>query len=390
MAIRVFVRFKGRHRNLLLYYIDPETGRDVSRSAKTKDQREAERAALKLEEELIKGRGADGSGWEHFKTRFQDEHLAALSKHTRKAFRTALNHFERIIKVGSLSSVSASTLSVFQAALLRDKMPVTTIASYLGHLRAAFNWAEAVGIIAKAPRVKLPKIGKRHMGRGRPITQAEFERMLAACPKVVKFTPFPWRRFLTLLWYSGLRLNEALILSWDSGPLQVILDAEPYPLIIYHAEGHKSGEDSAIPLPPDFTAWLAETPPEHRHGLVAPLRRQTGKPFDADKASRVISEIGEAAGIRVNDKGKVASAHDFRRSFGTRWAMKVRPVTLQRMMRHKRLETTMAFYVGLSTVDIGDDLWQSVPKSVPKTASREDNASVAPAQKPGNLRVAGA
>jgi len=34
------------------------------------------------------------------------------------------------------------------------------------------------------------------------------------------------------------------------------------------------------------------------------------------------------------DTNKYASAHDLRRSFGTRWAKRVMPVVLQKLMRH--------------------------------------------------------
>lgn len=40
---------------------------------------------------------------------------------------------------------------------------------------------------------------------------------------------------------------------------------------------------------------------------------------------------------------KYASAHDFRRSFGERWAKVVMPAVLQQMMRHKSILTTMRY-----------------------------------------------
>ncbi len=40
---------------------------------------------------------------------------------------------------------------------------------------------------------------------------------------------------------------------------------------------------------------------------------------------------------------KYASAHDFRGSFGERWAKIVMPAVLQRMMRHKSILTTMRY-----------------------------------------------
>ncbi len=60
----------------------------------------------------------------------------------------------------------------------------------------------------------------------------------------------------------------------------------------------------------------------------------------------------------VNEaEGKYASAHDLRRSFGTRWAPRVKPATLQLLMRHKSIETTMKYYVCQDSDDVADELW---------------------------------
>jgi integrase len=78
------------------------------------------------------------------------------------------------------------------------------------------------------------------------------------------------------------------------------------------------------------------------------------------RAGRVISEIGEKAEVLVNSlEGKYASAHDLRRSFGTRWAARVKPATLQLLMRHRSIETTMKYYVDQDADEVADELWAS-------------------------------
>jgi integrase len=42
---------------------------------------------------------------------------------------------------------------------------------------------------------------------------------------------------------------------------------------------------------------------------------------------------------------KFATAHDLRRAFGTRWAARVKPADLQKLMRHENIDTTMKYYV---------------------------------------------
>ena len=69
-------------------------------------------------------------------------------------------------------------------------------------------------------------------------------------------------------------------------------------------------------------------------------------------ATNVGRMIGKKAGVVVDkEAGKYATAHDLRRSFGTRWASKVKAATLQLLMRHEDIQTTMRYYVGLE-VDV--------------------------------------
>ena len=351
-SIRVLVRSKGGGRPLLLYYVDPQSGREVSKSADTTDKRQAERAASRWEAELLEHRGADGTSWDWFVERFENEHLSALPAKTGEGYSTALNHFRRLIKLERLSAVTTSTISTFQSKLVQEGRPITTVASYLTHLRAAFNWASRVGMIRKAPDVRIPRVGKRKLMRSRPITRGEFQQMHDEADGEPEI-----QRFLELLWLSGLRLQEACRLSWDRPPLVIDLEAVPYPALLFYLEGHKAGDDDMTPLTPDFHQWLLKTPKAKRHGLVAPVLNSSGKARPAKKIGIRVSEIGEACKIAVNDLGKFASAHDFRRAFGTRWAEKVRPVTLQRLMRHKSIETTLRYYVGLTVADAGAELW---------------------------------
>lgn len=122
----------------------------------------------------------------------------------------------------------------------------------------------------------------------------------------------------------------------------------------FAGEIEKTGKDRLTPMAPDFAMWLKERPQSDRSGrVVAPL------PFDpkrsmpnATRVSRVISAIGEAAGVivdsdpRTGEARKYASAHDLRRSFGFRMAREVNAHELQEMMRHASITTTMKYYVG--------------------------------------------
>ena len=92
----------------------------------------------------------------------------------------------------------------------------------------------------------------------------------------------------------------------------------------------------------------------------------------ARRVGRAISEIGKRAKIVVNKaEGKFASAHDLRRSFGTRWAERLKPATLQLLMRHRSIETTMKYYVDLSSDDVADELWYAYSAESPRASADE-------------------
>ena len=112
-------------------------------------------------------------------------------------------------------------------------------------------------------------------------------------------------------------------------------------------------------MTPDFAEFLLKAPKDQRTGPVFKLNGvQTGKPMTPKRIGRVVSAIGKKAGVVVNKpEGKYASAHDLRRSFGTRWSSKVKPATLQLLMRHKAIETTLKYYVAQDADEVADELW---------------------------------
>jgi integrase len=124
-------------------------------------------------------------------------------------------------------------------------------------------------------------------------------------------------------------------------------------------------------MTPDFAEYLLTTPQHQRIGFVFTLKGiRTGEQMTSARAGRVISEIGELAGILVNKpEGKFATAHDLRRSFGTRWASRVKPATLQLLMRHRSIETSMKYYVCQNSDDVADELWAKYGASSRNKAS---------------------
>jgi len=212
------------------------------------------------------------------------------------------------------------------------------------------------------------------MMKGRPITGEEFDKMIAAVPKVVA-QKIPkentdqinrvvesWQHYLKGLWWSGLRLTESLELYWDRDQKLKPIMAGKKSLIIIPGNLEKGNESRACPMAPEFFEFLDETPEVERRGPVfRPLGDEGGR-VGTYFAGHVISDIGKVAGVIVdhypdNKPKKYASAHDLRRSFGERWARHLMPAKLRELMRHTSIDTTMRYYVGHNAEDTACVLW---------------------------------
>lgn len=91
---------------------------------------------------------------------------------------------------------------------------------------------------------------------------------------------------------------------------------------------------------------------------------------------RLFADFGERAGIIVGKPPakskkthKYASAHDLRRAFGDRWAKRLLPQQLQRLMRHEAIQTTLTYYVSRDAADLSKVLWDHHSHSPSKPTS---------------------
>ena len=361
--IKVYVIQRPGRVYLQMRYIDPISGKQVARSTKTDDEEKATRAAAVWEDELNTGRYAAPSRitWAEFRQRYEGEKLAGLAEGTRGTVKVTFDYIEEIVNPDRLAKLTAEVISGFQSKLRKKGIKETTVALHMRNVKAALRWAANMGMMHKAPKIDMPKIPKgQTLMKGRPITGEEFDRMVKAAAEVRPHDTAVWVRLLNGLWLSGLRIDEACILSWDEeAPFSVDLSGRR-PVFRIFARAQKARRDELLPMTPDFAQWLLEgTPEAERVGKVFKIATVRGKkPFDSRRVGRVISDIGKKAVVVVNKAdGKFASAHDLRRAFGTRWSKRVMPAVLQRLMRHGDIGTTMKYYVSANAADVADDLW---------------------------------
>jgi len=373
--VRVYVREYQDRPTYVLEWKDPITGRRrfkttaIARSGR-RNKAEAERAAGDWEDEL--NAGAVGSGrmtWEKFRDLYEDQKLPGLSPGTRDKANDVFNKLEREINPRYLRDMTEARLSHFVAVLRSSRLAEDTIRSILAHIKAALSWAVEQKMLSRLPTFPKLRRVKKATGtpmKGRPITAEEFERMLAAIPGVVgPEHAQDLDRYLRGLDASGLRLEESLDLRWDDdGRIRPRFAEGRLPVLVIPAECEKGFMDREHPMAPEFALMLQEVPIARRKGFVFRLngRGHSGGRLQANAVSKIVSDIGKAAGVKVytnprTGKVKFASAHDLRRTFGERWAARLMPVQLMELMRHKNIETTLRYYVGANAQRTAQSIW---------------------------------
>ena len=129
---------------------------------------------------------------------------------------TVFDAIEVALHPQKLSDLTAARISKFVAELRDGDRAESTIAGYLAHLRAALSWAVNMGMLPAVPKIiKLKRAKVYKKSKGRAPTEEEFKKILETVPLVVgDECADSWKHFLEGLWWSGLRLSEALQLSW--------------------------------------------------------------------------------------------------------------------------------------------------------------------------------
>jgi integrase len=358
MEIRVYVFKRGGRSNYVCQWTDPITGKTKMKSAGTAIRREADRFAARLEETLKAGRVVDPMStlWAVLADRYENEPLSSRARATLYKFKAVRSWVEKCINPKLARSLDASEVSKLQSHMRTAGLEEATIRSSLQALRACLRWGKRLGLLADSPFIDMPE--RCNKAKGRPVEFTEFLKMLDCVIDVVGEPHMERMKFLLCgLWLSGLRLDEALRLTWqptlDGFYLQ--RDGEAWRIKI-EANADKSTEERLLPLAGDFVAFLGEVPEADQHDFVfnPTVDGQLTERMRMDTCSKVISRIGRKAGIIVaqhppkpgtkEPRIKYASAHDLRRSFATRWADELTEEQLKDLMRHKCISTTNNFY----------------------------------------------
>ena len=358
-------------RTLQLRYIDPDTKKEVRISTRTHDRKQAEKQQRALAAELRQGERPRPTSktclsWAEFRRAYR-ELKQFQSVGAKESAEVRLDICEKLVAPKRLREMAdPKVLARLQAQLLTSRSE-HTVKSYMQTLVAALNWTCQFGWLGSRIKYEAIRTGKLETHKGRPITEAEFDAMLAACDVVCAGCDPESRKFLLRgLWHSGLRLGEACQFAWDI-PTKI----RPF----RHRSGHvvlqipaalqKNKRDQTVPTIRDFANLLDEVPLEQRTGFVfnPQKRRGEGRYADPKDVGRVNTAIGKQAGVYVSET-KPASAHDLRRSFGQRLAVAgVSPRDLQAIMRHREFSTTQKYYLKDEAAEQAERIFQVWDKS---------------------------
>lgn len=380
MVIRVHA-IKRENGNYHLRYISPETGKQIWVAPKPPitNKSAADKAAGHLRAELnaeIKSTVPEVA-WSELKTKFEKEYLSSVKPGTARNFRTLMSKMDQLKPIRQVSSINTSYVTVFLKELRESSSySESTINSYRNHLRTLCNWAYENALLRPMPvfrRVRRARKTKGTPMRGRPLTDEEFEKFISCIPAVLSRLrvgkggldvnkkprkdfgivddPKAWEFYFRGMWLSGLRLEESLEFYWDREDKLHLRDG----MLVIPDDVEKGHTDRLHPLTDDFLEHLETVPKSQRKGRVFKIcpNFKTAK----HTISRIASSIGKEAGIMVNARTKkYASLHDFRRSFGERWAMKCSEFVLMTLMRHDSIETTKRFYAGRNATKVRDEV----------------------------------
>src|SRR5262245_59921812 len=115
-TIKVHVAKYPDRDNLVMRHLDPLTGKQVSRSAKTTKMSEAVKAAGKWESELHAGtyRARCRMTWQEFRDKFDAVKLPTYRKEgTAENITTALNHLENTLAPQRIADITTPRMTDF-------------------------------------------------------------------------------------------------------------------------------------------------------------------------------------------------------------------------------------------------------------------------------------
>jgi len=351
-------------------------GKRYSKSFKTR--KEAEEYAEKKQSEVRNGK-ADKPPNITLKS-FIKEHLmlmkGQIAHGTLCVHDRTLRHLLETIGNRQLRKITTQDAEMYIRRRSEAGAGPSTINKEISCLRRVFNLAaDRRGYLPEGQNC-FNKVGKRKISRKplRYVSVQEFHALLSAA-RTLK-----WKTFLSLLYSTGLRLEETTNLTWtdidfEQAVLSVSAKRNCESLVHWEPKDH---EIRHIPLCTEMVEflvkWHANAPERIPYVFLTGKRYsrvmeqvKAGQWHDGrDLVNNVLRDfkvIRRRAGITH------CTLHDFRRACITNWARRLPAHVVRRLAGHSSLETTMKYYLSVQAGDledaryVGSDLLSQVPSS---------------------------
>lgn len=354
-------------------------GKRYSKSFKTR--KEAERYAEKKQSEVRNGK-ADRPPNITLKS-FMKEHLMLMKGQiaygTLCVHDRTLRHLLEMIGNRQLHKITAQDAEMYVRKRSEAGASPSTINKEISCLRRIFNLAaNRRGFLPEGQNC-FNKVEKRKISRRplRYVSVQEFHTLLS-CARTLK-----WKTFLSLLYSTGLRLEEATNLIWtdvdfEQAILSVSAKRSCESLVHWEPKDH---EIRHIPLCPEMiellVKWHANAP--ERIPYIFLTEKRYSRVMEQVKARQwhdgrdlVNNMLRDFKVIRRRAGIAGCTLHDFRRACITNWARRLPAHVVRRLAGHSSLETTMNYYLSVQAGDledaryIGSDLLSRVPSIEPR------------------------
>jgi len=295
--------------------------------------------------------------------RFAKEHEKLMkrqvSHNTLREHMRALKYLQRIVGNRPLRRITCKDAEVYVKRRAESGISQSTMNKEITALRRIFALAaDRRGYLLEGSnpfgRVRKRKVSQKPI---RYISPDELGAILASA------IGLRWKAFLSLLYTTGLRLNEACHLTWNDidfnqNMLRVSAKRNIAGTIPWEPKDH---ELRHIPLGEEMVSLLAELQDETQENVpyvfMTPKRyytvmRQTkrqewpeGKAL-INNVLRDFKVICQRAGVAE------CTIHDFRRSCITNWARRLPAHVVRKLAGHSSIETTMRYYLAVQDGDL--------------------------------------
>jgi len=325
---------------------DPRTGKKRTETV-GRDRAYAEQALEQRRRELETGvkTGITRITYDEF----VQEHLwqleNQLSAGSYREHELVLKQFKGVCDPQTLTTIDFQMLERFRTARIKTGVSPATVNKGLRTFQSILERAAKRGYIKQNPfRGNRQALWVREPEPVvRTLESVNFQKLLDGC------LDDRWRAICTLGYYAGLRRSEILHLEWDD------VDFDGQVLHVRNKENHatKSRKNRSVPMSSQVISALQKlTRLSIRDSFV--FKNLFGGQM-INNVSRDFAQIVVRAGLTDDQDKPRYTMHDLRRSCATNLLrVGTPPKTVQRLLGHANLTTTMTYYAGVENKDLRD------------------------------------